>query len=67
MALDSVRLGTSLAAEVQAARPADGSAITDAELQAIWRKISAEIIKELTTNGVVTVQTKDGPATGTIS
>lgn len=66
MALDSNRLGNALAAKIQAARPADGAAISDANLQAIWRQIAAEVINEIKNNGVVTVQTGEGPATGTI-
>ena len=66
MALDSDRLGNAMAAKVQAARPADGTEVTDANLQDVWKQVATEIINELKQNGVVTVQTSDGPASGTI-
>ena len=66
MALDSNRLGNALAAKIQGARPADGAAMSDSQLQAIWRQIATEVVNEIKNNGEVTVQTSEGPATGTI-
>ena len=66
MALDSARLGAAIAGKVQAARPADGSEMSDADLIGVWEQVAQEIINELKNNGVVTVQTSDGPASGTI-
>ena len=66
MPLDQTRLGTAIAAQVKNSKPADGAAISDADLQAIWQKVAMEIINEIRTNGVVTVQTTTGPASGTM-
>ena len=66
MALDNTRLGSAIAMQVQAARPADGSELSNADLTAIWQQVAQEIIDEIKNNAVVTVQTADGPAMGTI-
>ena len=66
MALDNARLGSAIATALQNARPGEGVTLSDADLETLWQNIAAEIVNEIKNNGEVTVQTSDGPATGTI-
>ena len=72
MALDGDRLGVAIATAITAAKPADGAAMSSAELETMWKVIAGEIVDEFTSNGdvattVTTPDTINGTGTGGIS
>jgi len=50
MAMDKDALGTAIANRVKTLRPAQGTAITDGDLESVWQAVSDEIIKHLIAN-----------------
>ena len=66
MALDGDRLGAALKAVMDAAKPAAGEEITDAQLLDLWKAFGNEITNEFKNNGAVSTNgvTGTGPAGG---
>jgi len=65
MAMDPNALGVAVAAAIQSATPAPGTAITPSQLEAMWIAICTEIITEITTNGVTSTTVTGGSSAGT--